>query len=759
MALGEGPLRPGRLLLLFFALQPARSLELRELSPPRAGTLAQADTERSLSMVTSAYPLQVSYSTANYLKCLNSWQVQCRHNWEGDDIAIGIQCNSSLDRPHLKSHLLLTAADVRSRMWLGMERHWQSNAMPRLFVPRFTAVGWKLVMPPAELHERVVEWYESQRYRMIAEDWPSVDDVGCNNNYDNDDFLIPHNEAPPVMAMSRYIKEQLQEWFGTEVDPSFRIFYGARLQRRGGTCGLHVDMGQTHIMSATYNIAQKRQTKPWPLAFVEPGGQVSKVEQQPGHIVFYEGGSGMHGRPEPLEGEEFVSIYFHFRPKDWTSRYARSLPTGSSFRELVQVQEPQRRMRRPVENVRALEDGSCPADSDDTHGAAGLPDLWRGARTAQRRAFDPAELSEADVLRVLAAAPDAGGALQADGRRVLLLEGGADGSLGDERRAWEAAALLAQASGRTLVLPGQVGLRPHALLRELDIDRLRAVVPVMTSEQYREATGSATRAALAAASPAGPLCAAAAAGRALSEAAENAAEALAFSAQAHRSGPCSSDSGLWRLAEAGRGRRLLQHGFAWAAPLREAAAQAVHRLGLWDFVALHARDVSGTRVPADVTLARWVPYLQPGSTLYVAGDADAAGSFAGKGGPLNVTVVTWEDLKFDVPSTAKEPVEELICAYARMFVGASSSAGFTGRVRRLRKERRAPTTAALHHQDSEGEPWDILAPNNVAAELSVWRLSADQEVGAAALLELRRAQLSDGSTVEVGEDLLRGSFE
>ncbi|CAK0870438.1 unnamed protein product, partial [Prorocentrum cordatum] len=581
-------------------------------------------------------------------------------------------------------------------MWLGMERHWQNNAMPRLFVPRFTAVGWKMVMPPEELHQRVAEWYESQRWRMIPETWPSTDDVGCNNNYDNDDYLIPHNEAPPVMAMSRWIKEQLQEWMGTEVDPSFRIFYGARLQRRGGTCGLHVDMGQTHIMSATYNIAQKRQTKPWPLAFVEPGGQVSRAEQQPGHVVFYEGGSGMHGRPEPLEGEEFVSIYFHFRPKDWLPRYQRALPSDSSFRELVRVQ--------------------------------------------------------ADVLRILTAAPGVEGPpLQADARRALLLEAD-DAGAGAERSAWEAAALLAQAAGRTLVLPPS-----PRLLGLLDIDRLRAAVPVLTSDQYREATGSGAPAALAAAPAAGPLCAAAAAGQAVSEAAEDAAGAVAFSAQARRSGPCSSDSDLWRLAAPGRGgergRRLLQHGFAWARGVHEAAALAVHGLGLWDFVALHARDVGGARVPADVTLARWVGYLQPGSTLYVAGEA--AGTFAGKGGPLNVTVVTWEDLKLDVSSAAREPVEELICAYARVFVGASQPAGFTGRVRRLRKERRAPTTVALHHQDVEGQPWDSLEPNRVAAELSIWRQAGGSESGeveATELLELRRAQLGDGSTVEVDED-------
>lgn len=548
------------LLLLAQVARPLGIHGVRALEARKQQT-RPGDADGSAVVTTTYGTVSIHYPQAAYRRCLASWQQQCWQNWEGDAIAIKRVCNSSLGRPHLLSHLLLKASDVRQRMMTHLRTHWQLNDIPRLFVPRFTAVGWKLVTPPQDMHERVVEWYESQRYRMIPEDWPALDDVGCNNHYDNDDYLIPHDEAPPVMAMARWIKEQLQEWMGTEADPSWRIFYGARLQRRGGTCALHVDAGETHVMSATYNIAQRRQNKPWPLAFVEPGGHVSKVEQQPGQMVFYEGSSGMHGRPEPLDGEEFVSIYFHFRPKDWHEMYYKALPSRQSFATLVEVREPEQPHFIPSSSISALEeDDSCPADSADTHAAARVEDLWRAARTYPHHTFSPEGLSQADVMQ-LAAGPSTA--------------------------------------------------EPRALA---------------------------------------------------------------------------------------------------------AASGAVHHLGLWDFVALHAQRTPGPRVPADVTLARWVGYLQPGTTLYVAGDA--AGEFAGKGEPLNVTVVTWADVRQD--GVERDDVEELICARARIFVGASDASGLTGRVQSLREELGAPTTATLSHQDTLGVPRDDLRPDLVAQDLASW---------------------------------------
>jgi hypothetical protein len=149
-------------------------------------------------------------------------------------------------------------------------------------------------------------------------------------------------------------------------------------------------------MSATYNIAQKGMKKPWPLAFVEPGGTVKQVEQQPGDIIFYEGASGMHGRPTPLDGQEFVSIYFHWYPKGWKNRLSKSLAT-EQFKNIVDVNEPRQSPYESLTEARVLEDHKCPANEDDTHAAVGIPDLWRGAHTSARQVFDPSHVSFAQI--------------------------------------------------------------------------------------------------------------------------------------------------------------------------------------------------------------------------------------------------------------------------------------------------------------------------------------------------------------------------
>eukprot|EP00928_Gymnodinium_smaydae_P078353 TRINITY_DN6222_c1_g2_i1.p1 TRINITY_DN6222_c1_g2~~TRINITY_DN6222_c1_g2_i1.p1 ORF type:complete len:744 (-),score=142.00 TRINITY_DN6222_c1_g2_i1:141-2372(-) len=517
----------------------------------------------------------LTYKQANYDKCFAAWQRRCWHHWTGDANALLRICNASLDRPHLRSHLTLPAADVRQMMETHMERHWTNNAMPRLFVPRFTALGWKRVSVPRYLHEPVAQWYESQRYRMVAEDWPSLDDVGCNNNYDNDDFLIPHDEAAPVMALGNWIREQLQQWTGMEVDPTWKTYYGARLQHRGSTCALHVDATETHVMSATYNIAQKGLKGAWPLAFVEPGGHVEQAVQQPGDVVFYEGASGMHGRPRPLDGEEFVSIYFHWRPKDWKARLQKSLPR-SHFEELVEVRESAKAPANPPRrSARVLEDGRCPAEGEDTHAAARISDLWRGAHTYPRHIFDGSRLTEEDVLRRM---------------------------------------------------------------------------------------------------------------------------------------PSESADGTSLDREA-----------------RELAARLVRTLGLFDYVALHARALDPrTAVEPGAVLARWVGFLQPGTTLYVAGDGAGRYRAESLGERLNITVLTWGALAgSDGHRDRDEVVEELICAHARLFIASGDPASlFSQRVQRSRVLTGAPSTWPLRHQDSVAAALDTLNADEVGRELLAWRQAA-----------------------------------
>jgi hypothetical protein len=38
---------------------------------------------------------------------------------------------------------------------------------------------------------------------------------------------------------------------------------------------------------------------------------------KPGDIVMYEGASTMHGRKDPLKGDQFTNIFFHFRTSKW----------------------------------------------------------------------------------------------------------------------------------------------------------------------------------------------------------------------------------------------------------------------------------------------------------------------------------------------------------------------------------------------------------------------------------------------------------
>merc|ERR1712232_993929 len=72
----------------------------------------------------------------------------------------------------------------------------------------------------------------------------------------------------------------------------------------------------------------------------------------------------------------------------------------SSFADLVEVREKTTHNEPALDAspIMAFDGGNCPAEGDDTHAAAGLVELWRGANTFARSVFNPSGLTYDQVL-------------------------------------------------------------------------------------------------------------------------------------------------------------------------------------------------------------------------------------------------------------------------------------------------------------------------------------------------------------------------
>ena len=91
--------------------------------------------------------------------------------------------------------------------------------------------------------------------------------------------------------------------------------YGLRSYPDGAVLLPHVDRETTHAASVIVNVAQYGLRAPWMLRVKDlESSELVNVPLRPGEMLFYESAAVIHGRPEPLRGDGYVSYFAHYRP-------------------------------------------------------------------------------------------------------------------------------------------------------------------------------------------------------------------------------------------------------------------------------------------------------------------------------------------------------------------------------------------------------------------------------------------------------------
>jgi len=176
----------------------------------------------------------------------------------------------------------------------------------------------------------------------------------------------------------------------------------------------------------------------------------------------------------------------------------------------------------------------------------------------------------------------------------------------------------------------------------------------------------------------------------------------------------------------------------WHPDAFKVASKAIKFLGLFGYVALHARyndfQYKEAREPAEDIFEKLGPFLTPGTFLYIASDEPERFRKLSKHG-VNVilfedfftnrtgNVLTHEKAKYDPERWFKLTglVEELICTYSKMFVGSDQSS-FSGHIARMRKHAHPPVESLLEHTDIFQTPSEIDAEIRKWNQESTWRL-------------------------------------
>lgn len=254
-------------------------------------------------------------------KCVSEWQEECRETYHNNTEMQEQLCESHLDRNYVRIRTLIPPDDILDQWKWDKKRRDFDEGFFRSHLPKYTETGAKLTKMPDHLHKGMRSWLERHRTTSRPETSRPAFGIHCNTGHDNDDWVIPYTssskEDQEVFAgVKEWIRLQLAEWTGQEVNELTAI-YGARQYHRGSICGMHTDNIQTHAFSAIYQLDQRGMEEPWALDYVTHDGKEGRVFLKEGEVNLYESATLLHGRRDPLKGDEFTNIFFHFRSPQW----------------------------------------------------------------------------------------------------------------------------------------------------------------------------------------------------------------------------------------------------------------------------------------------------------------------------------------------------------------------------------------------------------------------------------------------------------
>ncbi len=173
-------------------------------------------------------------------------------------------------------------------------------------VPSLTPDGFRIVPTPPEVQDRLLRLFDERRDTATAEP------TDMTFLPTGDPALIPVEEAgPEVLAALQGLHE---EWAGCRLEPS--AAYGIRVYGEGQTLRPHCDRVETHVISSIVHVAADVD-EPWALTVEDAVGRVHDVYLEPGEMLLYESAKLPHGRPRPLRGRHYASVFLHYRPTDW----------------------------------------------------------------------------------------------------------------------------------------------------------------------------------------------------------------------------------------------------------------------------------------------------------------------------------------------------------------------------------------------------------------------------------------------------------
>ncbi|KAJ8601841.1 hypothetical protein CTAYLR_002638 [Chrysophaeum taylorii] len=179
-----------------------------------------------------------------------------------------------------------------------------------LLVRNYTAKGYEVIRTPEAVHQKLNETLVAAMEAGRIHREHKVDQIS------GPDAKMVHVGVAKSEVMST-LKPILEAWSGVNLVPS--MAYGLRLYQPGNTLTMHTDRLETHVISCIVHV-DRDVDEPWPIVIEGYDGTSVEVDLQPGETLLYESAKCIHGRPRPLLGRWYTSLFVHYRPAGWTTK-------------------------------------------------------------------------------------------------------------------------------------------------------------------------------------------------------------------------------------------------------------------------------------------------------------------------------------------------------------------------------------------------------------------------------------------------------
>jgi len=226
-------------------------------------------------------------------------------------------------------------------------------------VPNFTAIGFEVIPTPAKIHEMLNSTLHDKLRAGKIRSEGKVDQISGETAK----FIDIGRLKAEVMAE---LQPVLEAWSAVDLVPS--TAYGLRLYQDGNTLTMHTDRLETHVVSCIVHV-DRDVDEPWPIVIEGLDGKTVEVDLQPGETLLYESAKCIHGRPRPMKGRWYTSLFVHYRPVGWATKMndARAI-VEPFFHSYVSPPDPQWHSLR----LR----GTGYYEPECTHGWCDLSPVW-----------------------------------------------------------------------------------------------------------------------------------------------------------------------------------------------------------------------------------------------------------------------------------------------------------------------------------------------------------------------------------------------